>query len=120
MRAHMLRTVVGGLLIGTMTACTSWRPVEANPATYLGTHMPETVRVRLKDGSNLELGRPNVVGDTLRGVYGGSYRYIPMSDVAQLTAQEPDMTKTIIVTTLGVLALVGSVYLAIASDRTSL
>jgi hypothetical protein len=116
----MLRTIVAGVLMCTVTACVSWRPVESSPATYLGTHMPETVRVRLKDGSNLELGRPNVVGDTLRGVYGGSYRYIPMSDVAQLTAQEPDMTKTVIVATLGVLALVGSVYMAIASDRTSL
>lgn len=75
--------------------------------------------MKLKDGSTVTLGRPNIVRDTLKGVEGGAYRYIPMTEVTEMMAPEPDVTKTAILATLGILAFVGTIWLAIASDNTS-
>jgi hypothetical protein len=114
----MLRAIVASLLIVTLTACTTWRPVGPNPERYVGSRIPESVQVRLKDGSTVVLGRPNIVRDTLKGVEGGTYRYIPMTDVTEMLAPEPDMGKTVLLATVAIVAFVGTIYIAAASDRT--
>jgi len=113
----MLRTFVAGVLIITLSACTRWEPVGPNPERYVGSKTPESVHVRLKDGSMVVLGRPNIIRDTLKGVDGGAYRYIPMTDVTEMLAPVPDMTKTVLLATLGVVAFAGTIWVAIASDN---
>lgn len=115
----MLRAAVASLLIVTLTGCTTWRPVGPNPERYVGAKTPETVSVRLKDGSTVVLGRPNIIRDTLKGVEGGAYRYIPMADVTEMMAPEPDMGKTVLLAALGIVAFAGTIIIAAASDNTS-
>src|SRR4029077_18789725 len=64
----MLRTIVAGMLIVTLTSCTTWTAVTISPASYIRMHDPESVWLQLRDNSTLVLGRPRVVGDTLRGI----------------------------------------------------
>jgi len=115
----MLRATVAALLIFTVTACTTWRPVGANPARYVGSRTPESVQVKLKDGSTVTLGRPNIVRDTLKGVEGGAYRYIPMTEVTEMMAPEPDVKKTALLAAFGFVVFAGTIWIAIASDNTS-
>lgn len=113
----MLRAFVAGVLIVTLTACTTWKPVGPNPERYVGANTPESVHVRLKDGSTVVIGRPNIIRDTLKGVEGGAYRYIPMTEVTEMLVPVPDKGKTALLASLGVVAFIGSIWLAIASDN---
>ena len=114
----MLRTIVAGLLIVTMTACTSWKPVLIRPETYIRMHDPEAVWVQLQDNSTLVLGRPRVFLDTLRGTHAGEYRNIPLKDVVKLRAEEPDRRKTALLVSAGAVFAAAFLYLATHSDRT--
>jgi hypothetical protein len=113
----MLRTIVAGMLIVTVTSCTSWKPVLIRPETYLGTHNPESIWVQLQDSSTFILERPRVVLDTLRGINAGAVRLIPLSDVARLRALEPAGGKTALLVAVSVVATVAAIYLAAHTDR---
>jgi hypothetical protein len=113
----MLRTIVAATLIVVTTSCTSWTPVSMAPANYIRMHDPEAVLVQLQDGSTLRLGRPRVVGDTLRGINAGTYRNVPLSDVARLQAQEPAKKKTAIVVAATAVFLIGAIYMLANSDH---
>lgn len=113
----MLRTIVAAICIVVMTACTSWTPVSIAPANYIRMHDPEAVLLQLQDGSTLRLGRPRVMGDTLRGINAGTYRNVLLSDVTSLQAQEPAKKKTAIVVAASTVFLVGLIYVLANSDR---
>jgi len=113
----MRRIIAAGLMTLVASSCTTWKPVQTSPARYIGSRTPESVRVRLRDGSTCLLGRPTVAGDTLRGVEGGAYRDIPLSDVAEMEAPQPDKGKTALVVAAATLVFVGSIYLAATADR---
>lgn len=113
----MLRSLIAGILLVTLTSCTAWKPVSMSPASYIRMHDPEAVWVQLHDSSTLVLGRPRVFGDTLRGISAGTYRNVPLSDVAQLRAQEPSKKKTAIAVGASAVLLVGLVYLITHSDH---
>jgi hypothetical protein len=113
----MLRAIVAGLLICTVNACTSWNPVLVEPATYIGMHHPEEVRVQLRDGSTFLLGRPRVIGDTLRGIDAGSYRNVPLANVAALQAPEPARGRTALLAASSVAAGIALIVWVAASDR---
>ena len=87
------------------------------PANYIRMHDPEAVLVDLQDGSTLKLGRPRVMGDTLRGINAGTYRNVPLSDVTRLQAQEPARKKTAIVVAVSAVSLVGLIYVLATSDH---
>lgn len=118
-RGSMLRTIVAAILIVAMTSCTTWTPVSMAPANYIRMHDPEAVLVQLQDGSTLRLGRPRVMGDTLRGINAGAYRNVPLSDVTRLQAQEPARKKTAIVVAASAVFLVGIIYVLATSDHTT-
>ena len=113
----MLRTLIAGILIVTMSSCTTWKAVSISPERYIKLHDPEVVWVQLQDGSALILGRPRVFLDTLRGVNAGGYRNIPLSNVVRLRAQEPAKAKTALLITALALLTVGTIYLGAHSDR---
>ena len=116
-RGFTFRAVAAGLMVVVLSSCTTWKTVQTSPARYIGARTPESVRLRLRDGSTCLLGRPTVAQDTLRGVEGGEYRHIPLSDVEAMEAPEADKVKTAAVITLVSLALVGTIYVAASSDR---
>ena len=113
----MLRTLIAGLLILTVTSCTTWRPVPIDPEGYIRTHNPEFIWAQLADSSTLTLKRPTVVLDTLRGISGGAYRRIPLSSVVRLRAEEPDGSKTAAVVAVSVAATALFVYWVATSDK---
>jgi hypothetical protein len=112
----MLRTIVAGILIFTVTSCTTWKPVSLAPERYIRIHDPDAIWVQLQDGSALVLGRPRVFLDTLRGINGGGYRSIPLTNVVQLRAEEPSNTKTALLIASLVVIMTG-VYWTVHSDH---
>ena len=115
----MLRKIVAGLLVLAMPSCTRWVPVTTTPETYIRMHDPEEIRVRLQDSSEVVLGRPRIFSDTLRGIFEGGYRNIPLNEVVQVKAEEPARKKTAVVIAVSSVLAVGAVYLAANSDHTS-
>lgn len=115
----MLRALVAGLLIAVLTACTSWSQVSMSPVNYIRSHDPAAVWLQLEDGSTMVLGRPRVMGDTLRGIASGVYRNVPLSHVTKFKAQEPSKTKTGLLIAGGVLFAAGIVWVATSSDHTT-
>jgi hypothetical protein len=116
-REPMLRAIVTGILILSLTSCTAWTPITVAPATYIRAHDPAAIWVQLQDSSTLVLGRPRVFGDTLRGISGGVYRNVPLSQVAVLRAQGPAKQKTTIAVAASVVFVVGLVYVLATSDH---
>jgi hypothetical protein len=113
----MLRSIVAGILIVTLTSCTTWTPVSMSPTHYIRMHDPGAVWVQLRDGSTLVIVRPRVFGDTLRGINAGAFRNIPLSDVTLFRAQEPSKAKTTLLIAALVVGTAGFFYLATNSDR---
>ena len=118
-RGPMLRTTVTAtLIVAILTSCTAWKPETMAPDRYIRMHDPEAVWVQLHDGSTMNIGRPRVVGDSLRGIVAGGYRNVALKDVTQFRAEEPSKNRTAIAVTAAVLAAAGLVYLATHSDHT--
>jgi hypothetical protein len=115
----MLQTIAAGILLVTVTACTSWKPVLMRPESYIRMHDPEAVWVRLQDSSTLVLGRPRVFQDSLRGISAGAYRNIALKDVVQIRAEEPDKRKTRALIAASAVLAAGFIYMAANTDRTS-
>lgn len=114
----MLRTIVAGILLVTVTACTAWKPISMSPTSYIRMHDPEAIWLQLQDSSIVILGRPRVFLDSLRGISGGEYRNVALKDVVHVRAEEPDKGKTTALVAASVVLAVGFVYLAATSDRT--
>ena len=113
----MRRTIVAGLLIFTVTSCTSWKPVLIGPENYIRTHNPESIWVQLQDSSTFVLGRPRVFLDTLTGIDAGKYRHVPLRNVARLRAAEPAVAKTALLVMAGVVTVATVYWWAASSDR---
>jgi len=115
----MRRTIIAGIFILTLTSCTKWTTVSIAPATYIRRNDPASVWVQLRDNSTLVLGRPRVIGDTLRGVNAGGYRNIPLSSVVVMRAEEPARKKTSIVIAVSAVCAIGVIYLLAHTDNVS-
>jgi hypothetical protein len=113
----MLRTVVAGILIATLTSCTSWAPVPMSPTSYIRMRDPAAVWVQLQDGSTMVVGRPRILGDTLRGIVAGGFRNIPLKDVAVFRAKGPAKNKTALAIAAAVVVTGGIIYVATQSDH---
>jgi hypothetical protein len=113
----MLRAIVAGLLVVTLTSCNTWTPVPMSPTNYIRSHDPSTVWLQLEDSSTMIMGRPRVLADSLRGIVAGVYRTVPLSRVKHFKAQEISKSKTALLVTAGVVFTVGLVYLAATSDH---
>ena len=90
-----------------------------SPTNYIRSHDPAAVWLQMEDGSTMVLGRPRVLGDSLRGIAAGVYRNVPLNKVAKFKAQEPSKSKTALLVAVGVVCTAGLVWAATSSDRTS-
>jgi hypothetical protein len=115
----MLRTIVAGILIVTLTSCISWTPVAMSPTNYIRMYDPARVWVQLTDSSTMVVSRPRVFADTLRGIVAGTYRNIALKDVARFQAQGPNKKRTAIAVAAAVLGTAALVYIATQTDRTT-
>ena len=107
MTRHRHRAVL--LLFGVLylTACSSWQSIGAvSPSRFIELDQPESVRVTMQDGTQMELDRPVVDGDELVSrpiirldgdelVAPGGFS-MPLADVLMLEVQRFDVARTIL------------------------
>jgi hypothetical protein len=65
-----------------LAACTSWKTQEIAPEQVLAEEQPDTVRVTLTDGLQVEVYQPAVSGDTFMGLREGQQVSIPLAGVS--------------------------------------
>ncbi len=105
----MVRRIVAGLLIPTLTGCTTFGPVAA-PTDFITVNRPSEVWVTRGDSSRVAVSRPRFLGDTLIGFVSGRYQQIPLSDVRQVQARRAAPRRTLLLIGSG-LAVVGVLVL---------
>jgi hypothetical protein len=91
-------------------ACTTLRRIQ--PGEFLAKNSPDVVWVTQANNTVVPLAQPQLVGDTLRGMWVGTQRpvAIPLNEVGSVRAKVPDRRKTaVLLAGLGVGA-VSSVY----------
>ena len=82
MRATSLWVLVG-LITLSATGCARWRIDNVAPQELLARHRPESMRLTLKDSSQVVIGNPRLRGDTLVGSRGVTQVRIPLDSVAR-------------------------------------
>ena len=111
------------LLPSYLVACTTWKTQEASPQQVLAEEQPDKVQVTLTDGSQVEVFRPVVSGDTLIGLQdwkssGDSLRTevsIPLTDVSAIEVRETDTAWTILAV-FGTVVVVAAIALGVAIE----
>jgi hypothetical protein len=78
----MRRLIACVLLPCYLAACSSWKTQEIAPEQVLAEEQPDTVRVTLTDGSQVEVYQPAASGDTLMGLREGQQVSIPLAGVS--------------------------------------
>ena len=94
-RAPLARRVIAALLLVLLTGCYSWRPTTISPAQLIAEEEPSTVRVTLRDGTQLTLGDPTIRNDSIVGEDGEAQ--VVVSDVFRLELRQLNVTKTVVV-----------------------
>jgi hypothetical protein len=107
---HIAMTI---LPVAMLAACRTMGPVE--PREYITAKQPSRVWVTEADGSVSVFEGPKLVGDTLAGFVRGEYRELPLSNVKQVVARQPNKKKTILSITAGTLATAGLLFLITGS-----
>jgi hypothetical protein len=106
------RVALAGLVFGVAAvgACTTLRRVQ--PAEFIPKNSPDVVWVTHANKAVVPVAQPEIVGDTLRGMWQGTQRpvAIPLGEIQRVQAKVPDATKTAIVVTGGLVGFVAAVY----------
>ena len=111
------RQAVASMLLAThLVACTSWRVENVPPAQLVQTKAPSEVRVTRPDASNVVLGRPTIVRDSLWGWSRGAQLAMPLSDVTVIATRQGNTGKTV---ELGLGIVVGTMAAALIYCATS-
>ena len=82
-------------------ACTSWKPVKEPVAATLEANRPAEVRIDLVDGTQIEVGSPRIVSDSLEGLvregkHGDDVERVryPLAQIASISTHHTDGWKT--------------------------
>lgn len=117
MRRSVAFRIVACVLLGTMSACHTWRPY-----TGAGSHpdpeLPTTVRFNLDSGSSIELTGARLVGDSayVGEESPGSVTWIPASSVVSMEQEEFAAGRTGLVI-LGAVAIVVGLSVAVYASE---
>ena len=114
----MLNRVAWASLLAASGACMSTKQVQ--PAQYIPQFKPALVWVTYTDNSYVPVSKPQMVGDTLKGVWEGMQEpvAIPMNQIQSVQAKLKDPKKTVILfTTLS--AVTGAVLYTFFTAGTS-
>ncbi len=107
MRSVTVRRAVSSILLPVyLSSCTSWQVQSVSPEQVVTEDQPSKIRVTLTDSSELEMGQPRIVGDTLRGLVKGKpfrgavkdsllERDVLLADIATVRIKKPDVTKSV-------------------------
>ena len=75
-------------LVGTSSACHTWRVQSVPPETlWHDRSPPSTVRLRLQDSTWVVLKRPYLEHDSVTGTLKGTPRTVPLSDVTEVAVR---------------------------------
>src|SRR2546421_8287595 len=85
-RSWFTRTT-SALLMTTLTACTTYRPISARE--YIPISHPSAVYITRPDNTVEVMQLPKLLGDTLVGYVNGDYQEINLSQVKQMNAKVP-------------------------------
>jgi len=93
-----------------VAACTSVKPVQ--PAEFIPSHNPDIVWVTYTDQSFVPVQHPQVVGDTLKGMWAGLSEpvTIPFNQIQTVQAKLPNAKRTIMLATVVGLSVAGVAY----------
>jgi hypothetical protein len=100
-RSIVVRRAVSSVLLPLyLCSCSSWQVPSASPEQVVKEDQPWRIRVTLTDSSTIEMEKPHIVGDTLRGLVGGTDDSVKvendvlLADIATLSVFKADSKKT--------------------------
>jgi len=100
-RSTVVRRAVSSVLLPLyLCSCSSWQVPSASPEQVVKEDQPWRIRVTLTDSSTIEMEKPHIVGDTLRGLVGGTDDSVKvendvlLADIATLSVFKADSKKT--------------------------
>lgn len=100
-RSFVCISLTAALLGGQLAACTSWRTQNTPPEQFTVPHGARPVRIVRRDGTELTLNEPRVIGNALVGTLpttnskADTVVTIPLNDVRTIAVREADATKTV-------------------------
>ena len=111
--------LTGALLVGQLSACTSWRVQNTTPQQFSVRDSRKLVRIVRLNGTRVTLNGARVSGDTLYGTpmpivetVPNALLAIPLSEVRMIEVRQGDTVKTVGLV-LGISALVAGAFFAI-------
>ena len=101
MRSTVVRRAVSSvLLLLYLCSCSSWQVPSASPEQVVKEDQPYLIQVTLTDSSTIQMEKPHIVGDTLRGLVGGTDDSVKvendvlLANIATLSVFKADSKKT--------------------------
>src|SRR3989442_5970170 len=79
------RRLIAGLLLASLTACTTFQPV--SPREYIPISHPRQIYITRSDNSVVVMQLPKLLGDTLVGYVNGDYQEMTLSQAKQVNAR---------------------------------
>ena len=111
------RRLVATLLLLSLTACHSWRPIGASPGQVISDQQPSTMRFTLPDGSRVTATNLAVRNDSIVGVVGSTTSVWLPADLRGLEIRSFSVGKTfgLILASAALVAAIGviSFYLSL-------
>jgi hypothetical protein len=110
MKQNMFTRTVGGALMLTLSACTSFGPVPARE--YLPIEHPTNIWITKSDNTVVRMQAPKLIGDTLVGYVNGDFQEVMLSQTKQIQAKRPQPGRTALAVGAGVVGVAAVAVLA--------
>lgn len=109
----MLRRLVASVLLSSMLACTTFRPV-VNYRQYVQMSQPSRLLVTPRDAQPVLLEGPRFVNDTLVGFVSGRYQEFAPGDLRQVQVRQAATGRTVLL--VGAIVAVSAVLISILAS----
>jgi hypothetical protein len=111
------RVLLAGLLLAA-AGCVTVQKVK--PAEFIPAHSPPVVWVTTNDNSYTPVARPEIVGDTLKGMWVGMSEPVAISldEIRTVQAKMPSPKRTALLVTVLGLATGGVIYTMVTAGTT--
>lgn len=121
-RFPLRRTVCVALLLMQLAGCMTWHVVPGTPEQQTGAQRISHARLRLRDGSEIQLHDVTVSADSVIGFPGAGRerRAVPVADVASIERRQLSAARTAALVvgtaTVATLVLVGAAWASVAKE----
>ncbi len=125
---HATLALLTALVVTLLPACYAWAPTDVSPRQLLPAEHPEALRLTLKDGSRVELAKPEIAGDSILGTAGQQHDHFmeidstvtkPLDDIVAVEVKRLNSVRTGVVVTV-IAAAVAATLLATFSHKSHL